>query len=244
MSNFMFKDNLTENVNEDVILDSKPMTAQGSVSKTLFLLAIVILCGLYTWNMGAQGFTDRLYIITAGSAIFGFILAIFTSFNPKASMFTGILYAVCEGFFLGAVSCVFDSAYNGIVVQAVGATLTTALSMLILYKLNIFRATEKFKKIVLTATMGIGIYYLIAIIAGFLGHAIIPLGSLIGIGISAFVCGVAAFNLIIDFDFIERGSQNMLPDYYEWYGAFGLLVTLVWLYVELLRLFAQLNSRR
>ncbi len=239
-SNPMFR----ENVMENVILDSKPMTVQGSINKTLFFLAVVILAGCFTWNLMAKGFSDKAMLIATVSAISGFVLALITSFKPNTAKITGSMYAVCEGLLLGSVSYTFEALYNGIVVNAVAITVTTLLSMLLLYKTKIIQATEKFRKVIFTATLGIAIYYLIAFIAGLMGHSVLPFGTLTGIAISGFICVIAALNFIMDFDFIERGSQNMAPDYYEWYGAFGLLVTLVWFYFEILRLLAQLNSRR
>ncbi len=239
-SNPMIRQNVTENV----ILDSKPMTVQGAVNKTMLFTAIVILSGCFTWNLLAKGFSDKAMLISGISLVAGIVLALITSFKPNTAKITGTMYAVCEGLLLGSISYGYEAIYNGIVVNAVAITVLTLLSMLFLYKTKIIQATDKFRKVVFTATLGIGIYYLIAIVAGFMGHSILPFGSLTGIAISGFICIFAALNFIMDFDFIERGSQNMLPDYFEWYGAFALLVTLVWFYLEILRLLAQLNSRR
>ena len=156
------------------------------------------------------------------------------------------LYAVCEGFFVGGISAMFEAAYSGIVFQAVAATFAAVISMLALYRVGLIKATEKFRSVILISTMSIAVIYLIQIIASFFGRGIpqIFTSSNLGILFSLFVVAIAALNLILDFDFIERGSEAMLEKQYEWYGAFGLMVTVVWLYIELLKLLAKLNDRR
>lgn len=239
-SNPLLRPEVISNVYEEY----KPMTVQGAVNKTLLFLAIVVFAGYFTWNMCAQGFSDKVSLITMLSAIMGLVLVIVASFKPHLSKVLGSTYAICEGLVLGGVSYIFEASYSGIVLQAVGITLISLLSMLLLYKLKIIEATEKFKKTIIVSTLAIAIYYLVAIVMGFFGHPVTVFnGGLIGIGISVVFCIVACLNFILDFDFIERGSKSGAPDFYEWYGALGLLVTIVWLYLEVLKLLAQLNKR-
>ena len=152
---------------------------------------------------------------------------------------------MCEGLFLGGISAVFNVSYPGIVIQAVLATFATMFSMLGLYRMGVIKCTDKFRSIVFISTISIAVLYLMQWIGSFFHYsipAIFGTGT-IGIGFSILVVGIAALNLILDFDFIEKGSQAMLPKDYEWYGAFGLMVTLVWLYIEILRLLAKLRDR-
>ena len=229
---------------EDVLGLEKPMTIQGAVNKTLLFLAIAVLTGAYTWFLCAKGYTDKANLLMIAGAIIGLILAIVTAFKPQTAKITGSVYAICEGFVLGGVSYIYSSMYQGIVLHAIGITVIALFSMLLLYTTGIIRATEKFKKVVIVSTMAIMIYYLISFVMGLFGHPVtIFNGGLVGIGISLVFCIVACLNFILDFDFIERGAQAGMPNYYEWYGAFGLMVTVVWLYLEVLRLLAQLNRR-
>lgn len=235
---------LRAGVMENVILDSKPMTIQGTVNKSLLLVAIVIASAFVTWSFCAKGFYDKAYLLMTVSAIAGLVLAFITAFRPKSASVTGPAYAVCEGLLVGTISFMYNAAYGGIVVNAIAITLLTLFSMLFLYKTRIIQATETFRSVIFTATCAIAIFYFIGFIGFLIGHPMtIFNGGLVGIGVSLVICIVAALNFILDFDFIERGSQNCAPDYFEWYGAFSLLVTVVWLYLEILRLLAQLNRR-
>lgn len=235
---------LSPKVIENVILDSKPMTIQGAINKTMILLGIVALSGFYTWNLCAQGFADKASLLAIVAAVAGFILALVTVFKPKSSNITAPAYAVCEGLLVGSVSFMYSALYNGIVVQAVGITLLTLFSMLFLYKTRIIQATDTFRKVVFISTVAIAIFYLAGFIGALFGHPMtIFNGSMIGIGVSLLICVIAALNFVLDFDFIERGAERNIPDYFEWYGAFSLLVTVIWLYFEVLRLLAQLNRR-
>ena len=156
------------------------------------------------------------------------------------------VYAVCEGMMLGGISATFEVSYPGIVSQAVAGTFAALFAMLILYRTGVIRCTDKFRSVIFIATASIAVIYLVNFIGSFFGlHVpLINSSSTYGILISAIVCVIAALNLIVDFDFIERGAQNYLPKDYEWYGAFGLMVTIVWLYLEILRLLAKLSDRR
>ncbi len=229
---------------EEVVFDSAPMTVSGSVNKTLLLTGIVVLCALFSWHIFAQGYTDKAYLIMGVSSIAGFILAMIAFFKPTTSPVTAPAYAICEGLLVGAVSYSYNAIYDGIVVNAVALTLLTLLTMLFLYKTKVIQATEKFRKIVVTATAAIAIFYIVGFVAALLGHPMTVFnGGIYGIVLSLVICAVAAFNFILDFDFIEKG-EGRLPDYFEWYAGLSLLVTVIWLYFEILRLLAQLNSRK
>lgn len=238
---------LNRNFNvEEQVLEGQPMTISGSVNKTLTLLALVVVSAAYNWWLIGSGFTDKAGILAVGGAIVGFILAVAIIFSRgKLAPLLAPVYAICEGFFVGGISAFFEAAYAGLVVQAVACTFAVMLSMLMLYKARVIRCTERFRAVIFTATMSVGLVYLIQIVASLFNRGIpqIFTASPIGIGFSVVVVLIAAFNLIIDFDFIERGAQNLLPKHYEWFGAFGLMVTLIWLYFEILRLLAKFASR-
>ena len=237
---------IMKSMEQTYTLESEPMTIKGAINKTFFLLVCLVIAAFYTWNLAAAGFLDKVGMLTTCGAIIGFVLALFICFTKKAMNILTPLYAVCEGLFIGGVSAVYASQYAGIVMQAVLATFAVLFSMLILFQTRTIQCTEKFRSVIFTATLSVAIIYLIQFIASFWGRGIpqIFTSSAIGIGFSVVVVLIAAFNLIVDFDFIERGEQMMLPKDYEWYGAFGLMVSLVWLYLEILRLLAKVNSRR
>lgn len=229
---------------ENVVLDSKPMTISGAVNKTLLLLAIVTVVAFFSWSICLNGFMDKASLLITISAIAGFILAIITGFKPNVSNMTAPAYAVCEGILVGAVSFMYNQAYGGIVVQAITITLLALFAMLFLYKSKAVQATDTFRKVIFTSTCAIAIFYLIGFVGALIGHPMTLFdGGTLGIVVSAVICVIAALNFVLDFDFIERGASMPLPDYFEWYGAFSLLVTVVWLYFEILRLLAQLNRR-
>jgi len=216
------------------------MTLSGTVNKTGIALLLVIISAGYSWgNPGMHGL-----MIPAG--IIGFILALVTIFKPAVGHITVPAYAVAQGVLLGVISMYFNVAYPGIVVQAVFLTFGTLGALLLAYKSGLISATENFKLGVVAATGGIAILYLINFVMGFFssGIGIISSNNNMGILFSGFVVVIAALNLVLDFDFIEEGAEMGAPKYMEWYGAFGLLVTLIWLYLEILRLLAKLNSRR
>lgn len=181
-----------------------------------------------------------------GGLIGGLVVALVTVFKKEWSPVTAPLYAVLEGLAIGAISAVFEQRFPGIVMQAVGLTFGTLAALLLAYRSGLVRATENFKLGVVAATGGIMLLYLVNIgmrLFGFEGMGFIHDSGWLGIGFSAVVVVVAALNLVLDFDFIEQGVEHGAPKYMEWYGAFGLLVTLVWLYLEILRLLAKLQSR-
>ena len=223
------------------------MTLQGTVNKTGILLGILVLTAVYTWNLFFQtGNPAAVMPIATGGAIGGFILAMITIFKKAWSPFTAPIYAALEGLFLGGISAIFEYQYPGIVIQATGLTLGTLASLLVLYKLGIIQPTENFRLMIVSATMGIAVLYLISMIMNMFGSSgigFIHSNGLFGIGFSLFVVAIAALNLVLDFDFIEQGAELGAPKYMEWFGAFSLMVTLIWLYLEMLRLLAKLRSR-
>ena len=222
----------------------KPMSISGTANKTILLLMIVIGVAFYAWNICVNGYGDKANLLLMGGAIAGLILALISAFKPSASPITAPAYAICEGFVVGVISYAYGKEHSGIIVNAIGITILALLSMLFLYKTGIIKASPMFKKVILTSTIAVGIFYIAGIIGAFLGHPMtIFNGGLLGIGVSLLFSVVAAFNFIIDFDFIEKGSQNNLPNYFEWYGGLSLLITLIWLYLEVLRLLAQLGNR-
>lgn len=224
------------------------MTIGGTINKTFILLLLVLLPAAWTWNLfinsgsNAAAVTPWMY----GGLIGGFILSLVTIFKKEWSPYTAPLYSVMQGLFLGAISAFFNATYPGIVVQATTLTFATLFCMLGLYKSGIIKATENFKLGVMAATGGIAIVYFGAIILSFFGvnASFIYGNGLFSIIFSLFVVGIAALNFIVDFDFIEQGSRSAAPKYMEWYGAFALMVTLIWLYIELLRLLSKINSRK
>ena len=228
---------------DEIVLENAPMTVSGAVNKTMILVGIVVLTAFFGWSVCAKGYADRVNLMMIVSSVAGFILAMIAFFKPKTAPLTAPAYAICEGLLVGAVSFAYNSLYSGIVVNAIAITIVALLSMLLLYKTKIIQATETFRKVIFTATVAIAIFYFVGFIGALIGHPMtIFNGGIYGIGISLVICVVAALNFILDFDFVERG-QNRLPDYFEWYSGLSLLVTVIWLYFEILRLLAQLNRR-
>ena len=232
--------------------DAGAMTLNGTVNKTGILLLLSVLTAAFAWTQsvvtgpdGTAMVAPGVTIYALGGAIGGFILAMVTVFKKTWSPVTAPLYALVEGFFLGAISAVFELKYPGIVFQAVVLTFGTLGALLAAYRSGLIRATENFKLGVVAATGGIALVYLVSMGLRLFGKDI-PLiheSGLVGIGFILFVVVIAALNLVLDFDFIESGVEAGAPKYMEWYGAFGLMVTLVWLYIEFLRLLAKLQSR-
>tara|TARA_B100001758_G_C18286140_1_gene544393 strand:+ start:231 stop:914 length:684 start_codon:yes stop_codon:yes gene_type:complete len=225
--------------NSSIYLD-QTMTIKGTVDKTALLLVLLILSAYYSFS---PDMTQMIYIGLIG----GFIVALLTIFKKEWAPFTVPIYAILEGLFLGSISYIYDLQYEGIVLQAISLTIFVLFSMLFAYRFKIIRPTENFKLAVFSAISGIALLYVINFIMSFFGPGIYLLSpnnsSIISIGFSVFVVAVGAFSLVIDFDFIEEGSEKGAPKYMEWYGAFGLLVTLIWLYLEILRLLSKLKNR-
>ncbi len=225
---------------------SQAMTLEGTATKTGILLVIAAASAVFTWDRFAQH-DPNLPIWMWGGVIAGLIFALATSFKPTWSPVTAPLYALAEGLFLGGISAMYNEMfYPGIVLQAVCLTFGTLFALLVAYRSGLIRATENFKLGVFAATGGIAMVYLLTIVLGMFGVNIpfIHGNGLIGIGFSLFVVVIAALNLVLDFDFIEDGVERGAPKFMEWYGAFGLMVTLVWLYIEILRLLSKLSSRK
>lgn len=233
------------------------MTMGGVAAATFIMFAFLLGAAFFGWESvevtpaGLDANGQEVFNATFGQPVLLFIgvfaalgLALLTAFKPRLSPFTSIGYALCEGYVLGAISAYFGALYQGIVAQAVLATLGVFLVMLVLYGLRILRATPKFVKGVIGATFGIMFMYLGIFVLNIFGVAegFWTSGSPLGIIISLVVVVVAALNLILDFDFIEKGTQMGLPRYMDWYAGFGLMVTLVWLYLEMLRLLARLRQ--
>ena len=230
--------------------DAGAMTLNGTVNKTALLLVLCLAGALFSWSQfaafKAEGNLGAIMPYVWGGAIGGFVVALITIFKKEWAMFTAPVYAVLEGLFLGAASAMFEVRYPGIVLQAVGLTFGTLAALLLAYRSGLIKATENFKLGVVAATGGIALLYLAQLgmnLFGFHGMSFINGSSTIGIVFSVGVVIVAALNLVLDFDFIEKGVEQGAPKYMEWYAAFGLLVTLVWLYLEILRLLSKLQSR-
>jgi len=228
-------------------IGAQPMSISGTVNKTGILLLCLLATASWVWESlsGIQA-PSQAYPWMIGGAIAGFIVAMVTIYKKHWSPFTAPIYALCEGLFVGGISMLFEAMFPGIVLQAVTLTFGTLFCLLAAYRSGLIRATENFKLGVVSATGGIALIYFASIILGFFGIQI-PLiheSGLIGIGFSAFVVVIAALNLVLDFDFIENGVKAGAPKYMEWYAAFGLMVTLVWLYIEILKLLANLQDRR
>ena len=231
------------------------MTVSGTVNKTITLFLMMIIPAAILWlkfdvqgGEGAEGlsyaFNNGLSGYMWGGLIVGFIASLVMMFKKSWAPYLAPVYAAAEGLFLGAISLVFNAMYDGIVMNAVGITLLIFAAMLLAYRSGLLRATPMFTKVIMFATMGVGLFYLITMVMGMFGVESFYYGSSpLSIGISALIAGIAAFNFIMDFDFIEKQSAAGAPKYMEWFAGVALLMTLVWLYLEILRLLAKLQSR-
>ena len=235
-------DSMFEHVGVAITPDTA-MTIQGTVNKTAILLLLVILPAAWTWNQAMTNI-QQVYPFMIGGLLLGLVFALITAFKMTWAPYTAPIYSICEGFFLGAFSAYFETRYPGIVFSAVTLTFGVLLVMLVAYKSRLIRATEKFKMGVVAATGGIFLVYLVTMVLGFFGVRVpyIYEGGIVGIGFSIFVVIIAALNLVLDFDFIEKGAESGAPKYMEWYGAFAIMVTLIWLYIEILRLLTKLRD--
>ena len=232
-------------VDEFIVDDSQRMTVNGTVNKTGILLMIVVAVGAWSWNTILTN-PGLGYGLAIGGAIGAFIASLVVSFKPKTAPIGAPIVAALEGLFVGAISAVFEMRYPGLVIQALGLTVAVMFSMLFCYRTGLIKVTEKFKKTMIFAIMGIGVFYLVSFILSFFGAApsYFEMGnnSWFNIGLNLVIVGIAALSLVMDFDFIERASEQNTPKFMEWYGAFGLMITLVWLYIELLRLLARFQE--
>lgn len=224
------------------------MTVSGTVTATGVLLVLLLIAAGFGWAAVPSVAEDQSPSFPAAAMIgvlVGFVAVIVSVFKPHLARFLAPVYAVAQGYFVGAISKAYENFQNGIVIQAAGATIAVFAVMLLLYGTRIIKVTDRMRRIVIGATLGIALFYLVSFVISLFGASVSFLTepTLFGIGFSVFVVGLAAFNLALDFDFIERGSQSDLPKHMEWLGALGLLVTLVWLYLEMLRLLSKLRER-
>tara|TARA_X000000368_G_scaffold87280_1_gene66362 strand:- start:228 stop:956 length:729 start_codon:yes stop_codon:yes gene_type:complete len=221
---------------------TQAMTIDGTVNKTALGLLLLMTSAIYSWNSPGEALGWFVPI-----TIFTFILLIITIFNKKAAPYTVPLYCLAEGVVLGGISKFADNMFSGIASQAMGITFGILAALLILYKSKLIAVTDNFRLGVVSATFGVFIIYILSLIFPLFGkNFMAPFfeNDIWGIGFSLFVIGIASMNLVLDFDFIEKGVENGAPKYMEWYGAFGLMITLIWLYVEILNLLMKLRSRR
>lgn len=235
-----------------VVNQSEVMTERGTLNKFFLLFLLVMATASITWKAFGQGADVTPWVI--GGAIGGLITAIVLCFKPVWAAFLAPVYALFEGAFVGGISAMYNFAFKGaettgttggIVMQAVGLTFAVVIAMFALYKFRVIKATEKLKSVIITATVGIAVFYMLAMVLRMfnIDMPLIHSSGTMGIVFSLVVVGIAALNLILDFDMIETGAAMGAPKYMEWYGAFGLLVTIVWLYLEILRLLAKMNRR-
>ncbi len=237
------------------------MTLEGTVMKTGVLLCLLVVGAGYTWAQTHASALDacrsrrsggsrlaipsNAFTFTMIGSLGGFVVSLITIMKPRVSPYSAPLYAILEGLAMGGISTIFEYRFPGIVLEAVGLTFGTLAALLAAYASGLIKATENFKLGIVAATGGICLVYVASFVLGLFGIAIpmIHQSGLVGIGFSAFVVVIAALNLVLDFDFIENGVRQGAPKYMEWYGGFGLLVTLVWLYIEMLHLLSKLRSR-
>lgn len=226
------------------------MSVRGAINKFGFLMLMIIAGAAYNWHLFEEGNPGMMNTLMIVGIVGGLITGFAISFKPNWAGYLAPLYGLLEGLFIGGISAIFNAAfaksYPGLVMQAVGLTFGVAIAMFLLYNFRIIKATEKFKSVIIMATVGIMIFYALTWILGMFGVNVgfMNDSSLLSIGISLFVVVIASLNLILDFDMIEQGAERGAPKFMEWYGAFGLLVTLVWLYLEMLRLLSKLGSNR
>jgi uncharacterized YccA/Bax inhibitor family protein len=227
-------------------ITGQAMTIQGTVNKTGLLLLFVVVAAAWTWGLSHSETPQAALPWTLGGALGGFVVALITIFKKNWSPITAPIYALLEGLFLGGISAVFERSYPGIAIQAISLTFAVTFVMLLAYKFGIVRATPRFTMGVIAATGGIALVYVVNMVMGLFFHrsmSFLYSSSPLGIGISVFVVIIAALNLILDFDMIERAARMGAPKYMEWYGGFGLMVTLIWLYLEILRLLSKVRRR-
>jgi uncharacterized YccA/Bax inhibitor family protein len=231
----------------DGLVDAQRMTLSGTVNKTGILLLCCIATAAYTWRMllEAGGDVSAVYGLMLVGVIGGFIFSMVTIFKKEWAPVTAPIYSLLEGLALGGISAAFNVKYPGIGIEAVSLTFGTLFVLLLAYSSGLIKVTEKFKLGIIAATGGIALFYLLELVLSFfhIYFTTVNGNSLIGIGFSVVVVIVAALNLVLDFDFIEQGVSVGAPKYMEWYGAFGIMVTLVWLYLEILRLLSKMRSR-
>lgn len=233
---------LSDKTFQGVGVTDDAMTLPGTVNKTAMMLALVLITALWTWGTYFQsGNAADIGGLMLIGLVGGLIMALVTIFYKKAAPITAPLYALAEGLAIGGISAIYEAKMHGVVIQAVGLTFGTMAALLLAYKSGWIRATDKFKLGIVSATGGITLLYLVDMAMMMLGHPIgfIHEGGPVGILFSLAVVAIAALNLILDFDFVETGVRLRSPKYMEWYAAFALTVTLIWLYLEMLRLLSK-----
>ena len=243
MSNPVFSRQAMEG--NSTILTGEPMTLNGAIGKTFILFLCLLATSVYEFMLFAQGLTDKAQGLLMIGFIASIIAFIIIMFARKTIKYMAPIYALSEGLIIGGLSAMFEGMYPGIVVQAVSSTFMAFFVMLALYKAGIIKCSEKFRSVLMISMLSILGIYLVQFIGSFF-HMSIPglfTSSAVGIGFSAFICVIAALNFIIDFNMIEEGVNNFVDKSFEWYGAFGLIVTFVWLYIEILNLLAKLRDR-
>ncbi|MDR2954653.1 MAG: Bax inhibitor-1/YccA family protein [Prevotella sp.] len=224
---------------------SQAMTVNGAIGKTGILLALVAFGAIITWNMfSSLAYSGLVMSLFWVGLVGAFIMSLVIVFKKTTAPYLSPVYAVLEGFALGAISVIANSYYPGIVLQAISLTFVVTTIMLLLYRFRIIRATKKFAAVIFVATASIAVFYLVSIVLSYFFNITSPAyaATPLGIGISVFIVIIAALNLIMDFAFIEEGAEYQAPKFMEWYGAFGLMVTLVWLYIEILRLLMKIAA--
>lgn len=229
------------------------MTLNGTINKTILVLLFVLTAAFYTWRQFFEVYDPANPALATGAiikylaigGIGGFIIAMVATFTPKWSGFMTPIYAIFEGMFLGGLSAIFEAQYPGLVIRAVALTFAVFFSMLVIYRQQIIKVTGRFRRGMLSALFGLMMVYLVSWIAGMFGANVSYLygGGTFGIIFSLIVTGISAFSLLLDFDFIEKNAAYRAPKYMEWYSVFGLLVSLVWLYINILRLLSILSRR-
>jgi uncharacterized YccA/Bax inhibitor family protein len=237
---------LKEKAFAGAIPTGETMTIQGTVNKTGFLLLCVVITAAWTWGLGHSQEPTAAVPWMLGGLIGGFILAMVTIFKQTWAPLTAPIYSLCEGLVLGGISALLERSYPGIALQAVGLTFGVMFVLLIAYKFGIVRATRGFKLGVIAATGAIALVYAVSMLmrlVGAGGISVLNSATPLGIGISVLIVIIASLNLVLDFDMIETAARLGAPKYMEWYGAFGLMVTLIWLYLEILRLLAKTRRR-
>lgn len=243
MSNPILNDNFAADI---PVMESDVMSVNGTIQKSFFMLAMLVASAAYTWILALQGFVDKANGLGVIGAIVAFIAVIAMTFSRgKLTPLFASVYSIGEGFFLGMVSLMFQKVYPGIVLQAVVCTFSVMFVMLALFRFEIIKCSERFRAVYMTALFSVALIYIIQIVASFFGRSIpqIFTASPIGIGFSLVVVTIASFGFIMDFDFIRLGANRLAPKHYEWIGATGLMTSIVWVYVEMLQLFAKLNDR-
>ncbi|MEN9686267.1 MAG: hypothetical protein RLZZ28_2053 [Bacteroidota bacterium] len=226
------------------------MSVRGTINKFGFLMLMVMAGAGYSWHLFQEQQVGLVQTLMMVGIFGGLIAALAISFKPNWAPYIAPLYGLLEGLFIGGISAILNAAfatkYPGLIMQAVGLTFGVAIAMFLLYNFRIIKVTEKFRSVMMASILGIGLFYLITMLLGFFGVNVSFMNdsSPLSIGISLVIVAVAALSLLMDFDMIEQGAERGAPKFMEWYGAFALLVTLVWLYMEILRLLSKLNSNK